>query len=352
MTIIELQNAALELEPSASMESSTSRSSFNLLDTIKRSSVKSPLKRMLPKGQDKDLTGFATFADVTLSHSSSELSEKVAKSFSLIKISSDPAKLDELNGERQDEHEIEFHYDNDEFESPWNQPFRAGDSMEMHEKNTHLQKQQVFIGAAERTFRVLDAATTDSTEEVTQTPSSVTSWGDGAAENSRGHSLLDSIGSHAEETQPDETDGEEDFDYDDYDEDDRSNFSDVHSPLNAVESFLDELADADGIQTIGGLILNLGSCNAELTNSEDDFSVECPAVGESQRQRGRSTSPRTVGPPDSVPAAASNISETIYGGLQMAADAILEIKADMSNTSTTPHNSNRSFFQSMFSCND
>jgi hypothetical protein len=232
--------------------------------------------------------------------------------------------------------------------------------MKIHKTNNHQKKQQVFMGAAERTFRVLDAVGTDLTEEVTRTPSSISSWNDNEAENSRGYSLLDTVSTQlAGSMEPSDGEGEEYFDYDGYeddddddeddDDDDASNFSDFHGPINAVESFFEELAEVKGNQTFGGLVLNLSACNAELTNSEDDFSVECP-LGASQRQRGRSTSPRPMGPPDSIHATASTISETILEGLQMAADAILEINADNASV-TTPQNSGYSFFKSLFNCN-
>jgi hypothetical protein len=158
---------------------------------------------------------------------------------------------------------------------------------------------------------------------------------------------------------PGKTDDEDDNDDEDddefeYDTDDA--FSDINSPMNAVEGFLDELAEVNGIQQLGGLILNIGS-SCTSYDYYDDISID-PVTGESQNVRGRSETPRTVGPPDIV-SVASNVSEQISRGLQnlsLAADSILEIGTATYDSSQrakdhpagTPDNQQQSFFRSMF----
>lgn len=402
MTFLQLQNAKLEQSESmnwehSSNEESSRNSSFNILDQIKRSAGSTPAKTRLAEKQQEfvDVTirnsdtggGFASFnnnAGLVEATSRSTSTEDVPTAFSLFQGSSSRTK-DDGNC--------------DEYGESWTSPpFVAANSMDQL-KGKRLQQQQQQkqnVGPVERTFRRLDAQHTVSTskEEISSKSASPlhsysegsqsstdTSWEEDGDHHVVSGSLLDQT-----------TDGEDDDDYTtilpsenedegiDDSEDDESLLNDTTIPITAVESFLDELAEVDNVHQLGNLLLQVGSCNfpeaankvVYMDQDDDDYTVDSdvfPAVGASQLQRGRSTSPRSL--PTSNATTFSSLLEQDYGTvdasfgqvfqtLSLTADSILEIMGSYSTvsnsndedqtTTSTPNNANRSFFESMFGC--
>jgi hypothetical protein len=330
-------------------------SSFNLLDTIKRSSKPNTFQGISQQQATPHVNqGFVSFGSNFLSASASdEFSEAVAKTFLV-----DPRRpffvnhqnsLDEL---QKNEHEIEFEKEPEREKEvgTLDRPFMI----------TENQKgdQYGYLSTAERTFQILDAKDTGLTEAITQSPSSdgsVSTWS--VTDNQeRDQSLLSQSTRTRGKTDEEDNDEDDDDDDDEYEYDTDDAFSEINSQINAVEGFLDELAEVNGIHQLGGLLLNIGS-SCTSYDYYDDISID-PVTGESQNVRGRSETPRTVGPPDIV-SVASNVSEQISRGLHnlsLAADSILEIgtatydssQGANDNKNGTPENRQQSFFRSMF----
>ena len=385
MAFLQLQNAKLEQSESMNSEhsmESTRSSSYNILDQIKRSAGSTPAKNRLVR-QDfavtieksdtsKGCAGFTTNLTASTSQSSSD---EIPTTFSLFQTSSSRTRDDSREEETQ---KLNFHHDDhrDDYDDSWTHlPFGAVNSMDQIEskRRQHMQQQQQHV---KRTFRlgnpsqIIAASANETTifsplHSVGSQNSTDTSWeedGDVASV-----SLLDNADDDEEDhTIFGETD-DENLDDDD-DSDDESNG--VGSPINAVESFLDELADVDGVQKLGTLLFQVGSCTLPGSNvdvEDDDFTATSgmfPRMGALQQkprgppQRGRSISPR------SLPTVSNSFSllddpadsfSQIFQNLSLKADSLLEILGSHSTNNddgaTTSSSSQRSFFDAMFSCN-
>jgi hypothetical protein len=367
MSIVQLHAAELEKSESLEMEKmerprdppAASKGSFNLLDNIKQASSKSPHgKHELNsnptpswKGEpttrvaDRLEQGFTSITE-SLSNSSEELTNAVKETFSLFKTSSshpDPLSLEES---RLDNNTYDDSYDE------WAAAFtaRTGDSLEHHRRLKQtpahrkvVKDEETLMSPSERAFRILDNLKTNETtntedehaESVSSPLHSVESeeerttysWEEDSAEDaSRDVSLLD--------TDEAETPG---LTFDDDDD----TFSKFDSPMNPVESFLDELAEAESIQALGGIVYKLGTCSfrgmEKDVDYEDDYTImsdvfdQQPGTGQ-QLIRGRSMSPRPL--------------PTV--GRQPELDDVIDAKSFP--PPGTPDQRNRGFFEAMFSC--
>lgn len=257
MGLVQLESASLEASSSgtsskllynnssvSSASAQASRSSFNFLDRIKRSSTKmnSEIQKRIPVEQ-------MTFTSVTqsLSQSSGEIVEVLSKQFSLFKTSSSGGEQ-EVRFETRDDYETEA--------------FRGFGNSEFGDKTT---------SPSDRTNQLLDVIGANSPQHSIESNSSVESW-DGTTTGSREFSLLDTAES-----------GDEDFDDGDTatyfgDTDTAQYFGEGRSPDSHSTKGFDEFVEEDGMAAIGGVLMQIGSCNfkeelASLTFEEDDYSV-------------------------------------------------------------------------------
>lgn len=280
MPVVRLQSASLESEPESSESSgSFSDSSFNLLQAIKRSSshLSSEIQRRAPidpKFYDSTLQGGRlTFSTVTesLSQSSEELTEAFSKQFSLFKTSSNPseqrAAVEEVQEARHDNETAAFH-------RMLQSESESTEGYDTTSAWTEQGEQGIFMGPSHRTHQLLDTIGSDAESE-SQSPlnsmasnSTEESWtGDEtAATGSRDFSLLDTLESQDEasvsvgEAEGFTTDGD-------------TYYEEGDSPRSMGSEF-EEYADEDGLAELGGILYQIGSCNAKPSFSfDDDYTV-------------------------------------------------------------------------------
>lgn len=430
MAFLRPQNAKLELTESINSDppSLSPSAPFTILDQIKRSAGHTPAKKKsrAPKGfpdtmrhSDNADGRFATGCRLSMSESIS-LDDVVQplSNFSLFQASSshttkfDSSKLFANNGETN----LRGSCGGDVYDDSWTRrPFvSASGSISMDQRELDCWPATAPEGPADRTLRVLDShlhlATTEvetmqrhvvpsplhalDSPSVSSSSSSSSSnntydasWGE---ENSgddhqvlRPSSMFDRTEEEDGTTVLGGTD-DEGLDSDD-DEDDESLMHDTSNPITAVESFLDELAEIDGMHQLGTLLLQVGSCTLTGDDGDDDddeaddFTADADAISPSpqgrrrrrrgkkqqqqQQKRGRSPpSPSRSFPVvsaaesllDGAGSAADSLSQ-IFSSLSLQTDSLLEIMGNKTNDGeppppTTPDNSNRTFLQSLFSC--
>jgi hypothetical protein len=256
MGLVQLESASLEASSSGtsskllytnsssvSSASPASRSSFNFLDRIKRSSTKmnSEIKKRMPIEQ--------TFTSITesLSQSSGEIAEVFSKQFSLFKTSSSGGEQ-EVTFETRDDGGIGA-----KVASPEHRTSHLHDVI--GEKSHQLSSPLHSIGSN----------------------SSVESW-DESTMGSREFSLLDTVPSGDEDGENAEySDDGDDATYFG-DTDTAQYFGDARSPDSQDTTRFDDFAEEDGMAAIGGVLMQIGSCNfkeelATLHFEEDDYSV-------------------------------------------------------------------------------
>jgi hypothetical protein len=266
MGLVQLESASLEASSSgtsskllynnssisSASDDSASRSSFNFLDRIKQSSTKmnSEIQKRMPSEQ-------LTFTSLTqsLSQSSGEIVEVLSKQFSLFKTSSSGGEQ-EVKFETRDDGETET--------------FRSFGNSEFGTKSTSPDF---------RTSQLLDVFGANSPLHSIGSNSSVESW-DEATMGSREFSLLDTVVSADEDTDGETVDYFDDGETATYfgDADTAQYFGEGRSPDSQDTARFDDFTEEDGIAAIGGVLLQIGSCNfkeelASLTFEEDDYSV-------------------------------------------------------------------------------
>ena len=265
MGLVQLESASLEasssgtssklLYNSSSVSSdspSASQSSFNFLDRIKRSSTKmnSEIQKRMPSEQ-------LTFTSLTqsLSQSSGEIAEVLSKQFSLFKTSSSGGEP-EITFDARDDGETKA--------------FRSFGKSEFGSKLT---------SPDHRTSQLLDVIGANSPLHSIGSNSSVESW-DEATMGSREFSLLDAVPSGDEDTDGETAEYFDDGETATYfgDTDTAQYFGEGRSPDSQDTTRFDDFAEEDGMAAIGGVLLQIGSCNfkeelASLTFEEDDYSV-------------------------------------------------------------------------------
>jgi hypothetical protein len=416
MTFLQLQNVNLEQSESMNSErltESSRSSSFNILDQIKRSAGNTPAKKRLTQQEFADtvqnsntdigFAGFATNLTASTSQSSSSENAHIQTDFPLFQTSS--SRTAGKDDSRQEEDlQLDFRHDGrrDKSDNHWATLSCQAANFNINEQHDsknrqqqHRQHQQLHTtGPVERTFQVLDTRRSESASAEktnkssplhsvgSRSSSSDTSWDEDGDVMSA--SLLDNTDGEEEDHGMMEEANDEGLYDDDYDddgssgEDDESYSDGMGNPLNVVESFLDELSEVDGVQQLGTLLYQVGSCTFSggfsnmLTADDDDYTVSSDTMPETTtngsggartQRRGRSTSPR----PMLLPAfsngtnlfhnTADSVSHIIQS-LSLQADSILEIVSSHSSSNNsnddgevTPNYSKRSFFESMFSCN-
>lgn len=201
-----------------------------------------------------------TFTSLTqsLSQSSGEIAEVLSKQFSLFKTSSSGGEQ-EVTFETRDDGETEA--------------FRSFGKSEFGIKSTNPDH---------RTSQLLDVIGANSPVHSIGSNSSVESW-DESTMGSREFSLLDTVPSGDEDDE--DTDGETAEYFDDGetatyfgDTDTAQYFGEGRSPDSQDTTRFDDFAEENGMAAIGGVLMQIGSCNfkeelASLTFEEDDYSV-------------------------------------------------------------------------------
>jgi hypothetical protein len=208
--------------------------------------MNSEIKKRMPQEQ-------LTFTSLTqsLSQSSGEIAEVLSKQFSLFKTSSSGGEQ-EVTFETRDDGETEAlrSFGNSEFGTKTSSP-------------------------DQRTSQLLDVIGANSPQHSIGSNSSVESW-DESTMGSREFSLLDTVPSGDED--------DEDFDDGDTatyfgDTDTAQYFGEGRSPDSQDTARFDDFAEEDGMAAIGGVLMQIGSCNfkeelaASFTFEEDDYSV-------------------------------------------------------------------------------
>jgi hypothetical protein len=256
MGLVQLESASLEASSSGTSSkllytnssgssASASRSSYNFLDRIKRSSTKlnSEIKKRMPSEQ-------LTFTSVTqsLSESSGEIAEVLSKQFSLFKTSSSGGEQ-EVKVDTRDDGVTEV------FQSFGSSAF--GTKLASPSHRTSLLLDVIGVNS-HQTSSPLHSIASNSSE----------SW-DESTMGSREFSLLDTAVSG-------DTDGDTATYFDD-------GFGDMDTAQyfgegESQETRFDEFGEEDGFSAMGGVLLQIGSCNFKeelqsLTFDEDDYSV-------------------------------------------------------------------------------
>jgi hypothetical protein len=395
MTFLEIQSAMLE----DNRQVSRNQPRNNILDQIKRSAGSTPAKsrrnnlnlnshhhHMLDSEDTRNdieslrhndtEDGFAGFGNTP--HADLEAYSFMTGDFSLFQASSSRTK--------------------DDFSAPYEKGqndklFHHSARMAVNVDNTTKPSSYNDSGPVQRMFRILDTQRTVSTEETMESSQfhSIESRSCSYDENSREGdgcgeptSLLDDTDGDDDEEYTitgigEGTDEESFYDSDEYEDDETLlSVDESKGPLNGVESFLDELAEVEGVQDLGTLLYQVGSCNfhVDVQTADDDFTVNSdvfPDVSENQQQRGRSTTPQEKQENEPYPPTVSATSSFLEGttdtiahilhSMSITTDSILEIMGSQStpseqnetsknsnNDATTPNNTQSSFLQSMFSC--
>jgi hypothetical protein len=356
MTVMELQNAQLEAMRSNDSSSSTSsaRSSFNLLDAIKRSSSKlsREMQKRVPIDPSEHGNSSINLKDVTrltfstisesLSASSEEMIETVSKTFKLFKNRKTNNRFDDYEEEYDDE-EDEYYEEEDEeddelvFQEFLNESFHEDDELANFawkdpdglDSNMFLEpfasneepteEHDRIMSPTERTTQILEVLASPTSSEVISHRSPVASppkstnsassnegsWHAHATE-SREVSLFDA--DEIEITQEGDEGLEEDVDDDGTESDSVSDYDD-YSP-RSQETDIDEYNEEDGIAVLGNILYQLGSCNfgepLRRTNElDDDYSIYSEALPRarsklsSHNRKRQGSSPPQLNPVDS-----------------------------------------------------
>jgi len=347
MPVIRLQNASLERNQligdlESNSTSSSSKSSFNLLDAIKKSSSKTygEFRKRIPVDPTAGKTAHLAFTSLTesLSQSSGELTEALANSFSLFRASSSQRKSEEEEIREDDSmlknmHRWEAFPGFPEERDIWSPTDQRSDFLD----RTHDLLDQLG-GPKSPPNQASRASISSALYSVPSTDSEGSDF-DGEGTANGGHSLFDRLGS--KDSEDDEVTDEE--------SDDEENFDD-DSP-RSQESAFDEFREVeDGLAVIGNVMYELGTCNFNeslLRNEvdfEDDYSVDSdvfPALLETiTPSRGRSLTPRSI---SSIPSWRQAMNDLA---------PIPEKPTHGIDREKTPKASNQSmsFLESMFSC--
>lgn len=290
--------------PSVSEDSSTngskaSKSSFNLLHTIKLSSnsINREFKKRVNQGKEYSSNGSIasiatrstrTFTTITesLSASSEELSEAMSKTIAMF-TGSQPHD-DSFSESPQEYDEASFDLDEDDEEYDW----------------TAVAVPKSFINPSQS----MDSDRDSPLHSLSSDESDIESL-DGGEDESRDVSLLDNSASQDEESDSDSE-------------------SETYSLKSSDSIFYDEFTEMDALATLGGVVYQIGSCNFQdlKVDFDDDYSVE----GDNFRPNAKPT--RTAGTANKRPPQVASFLQQL----------------GFAEDSKSPRA--KAFFQSMFSC--
>jgi hypothetical protein len=280
MTATELHEASLETRPQIMAEiAQPPKSPFNLLDAIRRSSgkIRMEVRKRIPldargvfpdndlsnEGKGKAAGLMFTSLTESISASSEEMVDAMAKTFSLFRASHDLSSLSRSSSSDEDE-SVNVWESSSGFRL-FNSDGKYGPLTDPAGKAPKIPDPQV---SQDRTPSISPTAT-----NLSPSSDDTNFWDKNGTGCSREFSLLDTIGSRDEERDTSDTDGT--LDEDETDED----------SIRSQTSWFEEWNVEDGLDVIGQAIYQLASCNyKDAVNFEEDVSVASSIFSNSHDQ--------------------------------------------------------------------